>query len=69
MKGQALALVNGIEDPAQALNRLREYLQARIVAADFDGIIADARPFLERPRDAALLTSENLLALLPSDEK
>ena len=28
MKEEALALVRGMSDPGQALNRLREYLQA-----------------------------------------
>ena len=31
MKEQALALVRGVSDPGQALNRLREYLQAFVL--------------------------------------
>ena len=41
-----------------------ELVRARADSADFDAIVADVRPFLERPQDAALLTRENLLPLL-----
>jgi len=38
--------------------------KARLKSFDPKALAADVRPFLERPQDAALLTQENLLALL-----
>lgn len=69
-----LDLLQNALDQTQGAGRLKaqdwcERVRARIVAADVDAIIADVRPFLERPQDAALLTRENLLALLPSQNE
>ena len=68
-----LELLQNALDQTQGVGHLEarnwsQRVRARIVAADADAIIADVRPFLERPKDATLLTRENLLALLPSPE-
>ena len=65
-----LDLLQNALDQTQSAGRLnaRDWggrVRDRIAAADIDTIIADVRPFLERPQDAALLTRDNLLALLP----
>lgn len=39
-------------------------VRARLESLDIDAVLADVRPFLERPQDAALLTRENLLGLV-----
>lgn len=36
----------------------------RISRLDFGAVVRDVGPFLERPEEAALLTAENLCALL-----
>lgn len=46
---------------AQAWGRL---VRDRLASFDIDAISNDVRPFLERPRDAVLLTRENLTGLL-----
>jgi hypothetical protein len=42
----------------------RDLLRRRILALDATTLAADVRPFLARPRDADLLTRENLLGLV-----
>lgn len=42
----------------------RALVRARLQSFDMEAIAADARPFLERPADAALLSRDNLLGLL-----
>jgi predicted nucleotidyltransferase component of viral defense system len=42
----------------------RELLRTRLAALDLGQVFKDVAPFLERPRDAALLTRENLEQLL-----
>ena len=42
----------------------RSLVQARLESLDIDTVLADVRPFLERPQDAAILTSDNLRGLL-----
>ena len=86
MKDEALALVRGLSDPGECLNRLREYLQAIVLRSfheceafrplafvggtalrflhNLQAVLDDVTPFLERPKDAALLTRENLENLL-----
>ena len=44
--------------------RWRELVRSRIADLDFQAILADVRPFLERSEDSAILTKENLIALL-----
>ncbi len=40
-------------------------VRKRVVAQDTEAVVRDVEPFLEYPADRALLTRENLLALLP----
>jgi predicted nucleotidyltransferase component of viral defense system len=42
-------------------------LRERLASLDMTAMSIDVRPFLERPQDAALLTRDNLLGLLPGD--
>lgn len=42
----------------------RSLVRTRLQSFDMEAIAADARPFLERPQEAALLSRENLLGLL-----
>ena len=44
--------------------RWRELVRTRISDLDFQTILAEVRPFLERPGDSAILTKENLVTLL-----
>jgi hypothetical protein len=39
-------------------------VQARLTALNLRAVSEDVSPFLERPQDAALLTRDNLAALL-----
>jgi hypothetical protein len=41
-----------------------EEVRDRLLAMDVEALLEDVGPFLERPRDAALITRENLLGLL-----
>jgi hypothetical protein len=41
-------------------------VRERLATLDMGAVAEDVRPFLERPRDAALLTAGNLLGLLPA---
>ena len=45
----------------------RKLVRARLRALDADAVARDAAPFLERPRDAELLTAKNLMGLLRDD--
>jgi len=42
----------------------REIVADRVAAMNWDQVIADVGPFLERPHEIAMLTRENVLALL-----
>ena len=42
----------------------RKLVAERVAGMDWDLVIADVRPFLERAEDIALLTKENVLNLL-----
>jgi hypothetical protein len=42
----------------------KQLVQARLTALDIRAVSEDVSPFLERPHDAALLTRDNLAALL-----
>jgi hypothetical protein len=77
VKEHALALAAKATNRSDCLNVLREYLQALVLRSlheseaftslTFVGGTAlrdDVAPFLERPQDASLITSENLLTLL-----
>ena len=46
---------------------LRKVLLRRIEEMNFNSVLADVRPFLERPQDAVLLTRENCMQL--TDQK
>jgi hypothetical protein len=41
-----------------------QLVSARLTDADWPAVAADVGPFLEREEDAALVTRENVLALL-----
>lgn len=59
----ALAQTQGGDRPAA-----RDWMQTvrnRLLKIDVEALADDVGPFLERPQDAALITRENLLALLP----
>lgn len=47
----------------------RTLVRDRLGSVDTDAIGDDVRPFLERPQDAALLTRDNLMGLLPAGPK
>lgn len=77
MKDHALALIEKATNRGQALNTLREYLQALVLRSFYESeafrnlafvggtaLLEDVGPFLERPQDASMITRENLLALL-----
>jgi hypothetical protein len=66
-----LALLQNALDQTGGADRMNAHawaalVRARLDAFDMEAICDDVRPFLERPQDAALLTRDNLLALLPS---
>jgi len=42
----------------------KNLVRTRLRSLDAVAVVGDVRPFLERPRDAALLTTDNLLGLL-----
>ena len=42
----------------------RALVRERLASIDVNAIVSDARPFLERPQEADLLTRDNLLELL-----
>jgi hypothetical protein len=60
--GNALGQTQGTgrHDPASWEALIRD----RLAGLDVDAVARDARPFLERPQDTALLTRENLMGLL-----
>jgi hypothetical protein len=47
----------------------KKLVRARLRSLDGKAVAQDVRPFLERPRDAELLTVENLLGLLADDRE
>ena len=64
-----LPLLQAALDQTQGSGRLdalawKQLVQARLTALDIRAVSEDVRPFLERPQDAALLTHDNLAALL-----
>jgi predicted nucleotidyltransferase component of viral defense system len=64
-----LPLLQAALDQTQGSGRLdalawKQLVQARLTALDMRTISEDVGPFLERPQDAALLTRDNLAALL-----
>lgn len=64
-----LPLLQNALDQTQGVDRLdaRQWMQAvrdRLLKTDIKALVDDVGPFLERPRDVALLTRENLLGLL-----
>jgi predicted nucleotidyltransferase component of viral defense system len=42
----------------------RALVRSRLDSVDFEAVLTDVRPFLERPQDAKILTKENIIALL-----
>ncbi len=46
------------------LESWREIVADRVAAMNWDQVIADVAPFLERPHEITMLTRENVLALL-----
>jgi hypothetical protein len=48
--------------------RWKSLLRARLAVFDFAAVATDVQPFLEDPRDAALLTRENLLGCLDAEK-
>lgn len=64
-----LPLLQNALDQTKGVDRLdaRQWMQAvrdRLLETDIKALVDDVGPFLERPRDVALLTRENLLGLL-----
>lgn len=69
-----LTLLQNALDQTQGAGRFdarswRELVRERVAAMDFKAARDDVAPFLERPRDAALLTRENLQGLLYEEFK
>jgi hypothetical protein len=67
-----LTLLQNALDQTQGAGRFdvrswRELVWDRVAAMDFKAVRDDVAPFLERPRDADLLTRENLLGLLQGE--
>jgi len=64
-----LELLQNSLDQTQGSEKLesrewRALVRSRLTAVDFQAILADVRPFLERSQDTAMLTKENLVTLL-----
>jgi len=45
----------------------RAVVRTRIAGLDWARVVEDVRPFLEQPAEVAMLTRENILALLAED--
>ncbi|MDW8311003.1 MAG: nucleotidyl transferase AbiEii/AbiGii toxin family protein, partial [Verrucomicrobiales bacterium] len=54
----------GWRGPALTTQNWRALVAERVNRADWSNVVSDVRPFLERERDAEMLTRTNLLQLL-----
>ena len=61
---QASLAQTGMKLTEQQVAEWRDLVTNRIAATQWNRVKADARPFLERPEDLALLTRDNVLSLL-----
>ncbi len=48
----------------QQISAWRSLVADRVAAMEWDRVVADVRPFLERAEDVGMLTRENVLNLL-----
>ena len=61
---QASLAQTGMELTDQQISDWRSLVADRVAAMEWDRVVADVRPFLERAEDVGMLTRENVLGLL-----
>ena len=61
---QASLAQTGMELTDQQISDWRSLVTDRVAAMEWDRVVADVRPFLERAEDVDMLTRQNVLGLL-----